>query len=117
MPKEPPRRRLIAMEGIEERREDGGGARKLVLAEDVRDEHKRGRANRRHFLPHRGLLESQSKPPAPSTAETDAARTDGPDDRRRTFFWPAYFLPSSDVRYGRRTKSNKLIMDVHTSRR
>ena len=76
MPKEPPRRRLIAMEGIEERREDGGGARKLVLAED-RDEHKRGRANRRHFLPHRGLLESQSKPPAPPPVETDGRDHDG----------------------------------------
>ena len=116
MPKEPPRRRLIAMEGIEERREDGGGARKLVLAEDVRerDEHKRGRANRRHFLPHRGLLESQSKPSAPPPTRTDARTGQTIDDG---LFWPARFLPSSDVRYGRRTKSNKLIMDVHTSRR
>ena len=105
MPKEPPpRRRLIAMEGIEERREDGGGARKLVLAEDVKDEHKRGRANRRLFLPHRGLLESQSKPPAPPPVETDATRTDGPDDRRRTFLARPLFcpLPMSDTAIGRR---------------
>ena len=87
MPKEPPRRRLIAMEGIEERREDGGGARKLVLAEDVRDEHKRGRANRRHFLPHHGLLESQSMPPAKTDANGRTGQTidDG-------LFWPARFF-------------------------
>ena len=103
MPKEPPRRRLIAMEGIEERREDGGGARKLVLAEDVRDERKRGRESESaaFFTPSWTARKSIE---AVRAAASQDGRADGPDDRRRTFFGPSAFcpLPMSDTAAGRR---------------
>ena len=77
--KGPTRRRLIVIE-------DGGGAKKLVLAEDVRecDTHTRERANRRHFLPH-PLLESQSVPPQPRQTQTGRTTT--------RFFGPFAFCP------------------------
>ena len=92
MPKEPPRRRLIAMEGIEERREDGGGARKLVLAEDVRDERKRGRESESAAFFTPSWTARKSIEAARAAASRDGRGQDGRARRSTTDFFLARLL-------------------------